>query len=98
MKHSEDIPGEVDRAFDQDWPEPSPRPELLEAIDRYAKLKIRTGSFLQAVLENNLREAFARADEGNRAAMFEIVKYCHNNIPADCWGSEAKVAAWLEGR
>lgn len=66
-----------------------------QAIERYAQQKIETGGFLRAVLENNLQEAFARADEENRELMFEIVKYCYNKIPAECWGSPEKVQCWL---
>lgn len=74
------------------------RPEIKECLDRYVKLKIRPGHFVMAVLENNLKEAFNRADDHNRLYLSEIVRYCHNTLPANCWGSEAKVAAWLEGR
>jgi hypothetical protein len=56
------------------------------------------GSFLQAVLENNLREAFGRADLTNRAALFDIVSWLYNDAPADCWGSPEKVMAWSKAR
>jgi hypothetical protein len=65
-------------------------------IDRYVAERVPTGSFIRAVLENNLREAFGRADDDNRADLFEIVCYCYNDIPAGCWGSPERVRRWLE--
>lgn len=65
-------------------------------IANYVIHKIQTGGFLFAVLSNDLSESFARADMGNRAAMFEIVSFIYNSIPSKCWGSKEKVQAWLE--
>lgn len=64
-------------------------------IDNYVTRHIDPGDFLQAVLANDLREAFGRADEENRYAMFDIVAYCWNNIPSNCWGSWPIVRAHL---
>lgn len=67
----------------------------LDALKRYVEHKIPTGGFLQAVLENNLTEAFAQADSENREALWEIVKYVYNELPFTCWGSPQKVKEWL---
>jgi len=68
-------------------------------LDLYVNNRIPTGSFLQACLENNLAEAFGRADEFNRENLFEIVQYIYNDMPSCCWGSREIVKAWLaEGR
>ena len=64
-------------------------------IDRYVNYHIPTGDFLYAVLTNNLKESFARADDENIKNMFDIVKYCYNEIPSECWGSPEKVKNWL---
>ena len=69
---------------------------ILQAINRYALLHERKGHFLMAVFSNDLREALARADGENRQVLLQIVGYCHNEIPGCCWGSPAKVKAWLE--
>lgn len=70
-------------------------PEITrESIDAWAESARPTGGFLRAVLSNDLREAFARADFENRAAMFDIVSYCWNEIPALCWGAPANVEGW----
>lgn len=54
------------------------------------------GSFLVAVLSNNLLEAFKRADVFNREAMFQHVAFLCDNAPADAWGSPENVAAWVQ--
>lgn len=54
------------------------------------------GSFLTAVLCNDLREACGRADDTNRHLLFEYVSWLYNNAPADCWGSEENFNIWYE--
>lgn len=71
-------------------------PGLVEALKRYVENRCPTGDFLEAVLSNDLREAFGRADEHNRETMFEIVCYCWNELPAVCWGSRERVKDWLK--
>ena len=71
---------------------------IKDSLDRYIIHRIPTGGFLRAVLENNLKESFARADDENLKCMFEIVNYCYNEIPSICWGSPEKVKAWLNGK
>lgn len=66
-----------------------------KAIDAYVEHRRPVGHFLTAVLSNDLCRSFGAADEDNRAALFDIVRYCWNEIPAPCWGSPKKVAAWL---
>ena len=70
-------------------------PQIIDGIRRYVDERIPPGGFLTAVLENDLKEAFGRADDGNIAAMFGIVAYCYNEIPGVCWGSPERVKAWL---
>lgn len=74
------------------------RPDTKAAIDRYVDGRIPTGSFLRAVLENNLMEAMGRADIGNRHSLFEICEYIYNNIPLICHGSPERVKNWLKGK
>ena len=72
------------------------RRDTLEGINRFAQHGIPTGGFLEAVLSNNLVKAVSRADASNLFNLPDIVKYCYNEIPADCWGSEEKYVKWLE--
>lgn len=69
-------------------------PGVKATIDRWVEVACPTGSFVEAVLENNLKEAFGRADHENIAAMPHIVAYCYNRIPQACWGSRENVSEW----
>ena len=68
------------------------------SIDRYVKDRVPTGSFLHAVLTNNLFRAVARADNENLSHLPEIVTFVYNEIPSACWGSPEKVKEWLANR
>lgn len=72
------------------------RQDIKDAIDRYANTGCPLGGFLTAVMENNLMEAFCRADEDNTRDMREIVAYVYNEIPGPCHGSPEIVAEWIE--
>ena len=54
-----------------------------------------TGSFLRAVLGNDLKESFSRADIDNKDRLFEIVSWLSSNAPDRCWGSYEKVDEWI---
>ena len=71
------------------------RGELLGAFARFVEYGILPGSFLTSVLENNLRESFAHADELNKANLFWVVSFCYNVLPRDCWGSPENVNYWV---
>lgn len=71
------------------------KPEMIEGLLRYRDHHIQTGSFLQAVLENNLKEAVGRADSENQWALCSIVSWCYNNLPSGSWGNPERVRDWL---
>lgn len=52
------------------------------------------GGFLQAVLANNLKEAYATADEGNTRNLYGIVSWLYNNAPRGCWGYPECLTQW----
>jgi hypothetical protein len=62
----------------------------------YIEQGILPGSFLRAVISNDLKESFAQADDINRLRMFEIVSWFYNEAPAPCWGSPEIMKAWQE--
>lgn len=70
----------------------------LDALNRYVQDGIPPGSFLQAVLCNNLMHAFNNADSENKATLGNIVAYVWNELPYNCWGSGATVEAWCMAR
>lgn len=66
----------------------------VESLSEYSKTGRSVGGFLSACLENNLSEAFGRADESSLDALHDIVRYIYNHVPMDAWGSKEKVQAW----
>ena len=67
-----------------------------EAIDLYVTDGILPGGFLTSVITNDLKGAFSRADDNNRAALESIVRYIMWEVPSDCQGAVDKVLAWTE--
>lgn len=53
------------------------------------------GSFLTALLSNDLKETFARADDVNSAAIQSYICFLYNCAPSGSWGSPARVKDWL---
>jgi hypothetical protein len=70
---------------------------LIPGLRRYIEDHIETGSFLRAVLSNDLREACARY-VGTDWVMSDLVNYIELNAPEACWGSPEKVMHWLSLR
>lgn len=64
-------------------------PDLVQqAFLAYINDGVPPGDFVRACLENNLVEAFKRADDTNREALPHIVAWLYNEMPASAWGSE----------
>jgi hypothetical protein len=71
-------------------------PETLhDGLIEYFAARRPTGSFLEAVLMNDLTQAVSRADPMNRCCLAEIVLFLFNYAPSPAWGSPAAVEAWL---
>jgi hypothetical protein len=70
-------------------------PELRASLDRYANEGVPVGGFLQAVIANDLCDAYARADAFNVKLLPAIGSYVHHKMPADCWGSRKIYRTWL---
>lgn len=68
---------------------------MREPARAYVEEHQPVGGFLRAVLENDLVNAFGRADPDNRAAMADWATWLWNDIPQACWGDAKKVDAWL---
>lgn len=66
---------------------------------RYIENGIPPGSFLTAVLENNLVEAFGRADQINQERLRDYCLWLYNEAPAmpiRSWGSREIVRQWID--
>lgn len=71
-------------------------PAYMQAgMRRYIENGIPPGSFLTAVLSNDLMEAFRRADDVNRLAMLDYAMFLHNEAPCGCFGSPEHVKDWI---
>jgi len=69
---------------------------IKEAVNRYYNDGILPGSFLQAVLTNDLFGAVRHADPYSYAALREIISYVYNELPSKCHGSRKNVLAWSD--
>ena len=70
-------------------------PGLLEGLDRYFTDHLRTGGFLQAVLQNDLVDTIFRAHPDSLRALAEIVYLIRDTAPPGSWGSCLQVEAWI---
>lgn len=71
-------------------------PEIIGALNRYLEHGIIPGSFLTAVLENDLFEAMARADSVNQKRIFKICCYIYKHFPLGSYGSPEAVNRYLK--
>jgi hypothetical protein len=68
----------------------------LAGLADYVANRTPKGSFLTAVLSNDLKSAVWHADIKNTESLVDIVKFIYNNIPANSWGSDAAVQNWIK--
>ena len=69
---------------------------MQEGVKRWVEHGVMPGSFLRAVLENDLKGAVGNADSNNLAALRYWVEWFYDYAPAGCWGSALKVRAWQD--
>lgn len=67
---------------------------MREGVDLWISRGVKPGSFLRAVLENNLWKAIGKADVINARCLPQIISFFYNEAPSPCWGSPEKVKAW----
>lgn len=68
---------------------------LIEGLQRYVDGHVETGSFLRAVLENNLHDAARRASPESVVLLPLIMVWLDEHAPPASWGNAEKVRAWL---
>jgi hypothetical protein len=89
----------VDRSFqiDRESLANSGIPEYMHGgIIRFYENGIPPGGFLIAVIDNDLREACARADDTNRHRLFEYMAWFYNSAPSGTWGYQGAVNQYLK--
>jgi hypothetical protein len=69
---------------------------LIDGLVLYVVHGLVPGSFLLAVLDNDLMEAFSRADARSTVHMKNLVMFIYNDMPRGSWGSRAAVLEWHE--
>lgn len=69
---------------------------MVDGICDYIIFGVPPGGFLTALLSNDLKESFGRADDMNQRAMRQWVMFMYNEMPSQAQGSPEKVQAWLE--
>lgn len=69
-------------------------PSTLETLQAWIRSARPMGSFCEAVVSNDLKEAFARADDGNIKAMFHTVSWLYNRAPIGAWGNPRCLRDW----
>ncbi len=63
-------------------------------VERAEPHPLLLGSFLRAVLCNDLKAAAAYADDSNQRKLFEWAMFLYNDVPSLAWGDEQKLLAW----
>lgn len=72
-----------------------PAEHMINGLRLYVEQGIEPGSFMQALLGNDLRGAVARADAVNIARIPHWVVWMENNLPGGCWGSTENLHNWI---
>lgn len=83
-----------------DWEDGARRllpPHMIDSWLRYWNHRVPPGGFLRAILENNLVEAWQKADSINQGYFAEYVECLLMYVPGrpNGWGSAEAVEAWL---
>ena len=74
-------------------------PEYMkQGVENYVFCGVEGGSFLNAILTNNLIETFSYADQNNLTSINQWVRFLYNCVPSPCWGSVEKVNRWMQER
>lgn len=68
---------------------------LHDGLVGYFTQRRPVGSFLTAVLSNDLTQAVLRADCDTGRRLRQLVLFLHNHAPSPAFGSPAAVEAWL---
>lgn len=71
---------------------------MMEGLRDYMLYGHEPGSFLMAVLCNNLIDACGAADQENARNLPAYAAFIYNEAPTGCWGTRERVHAWMEQR
>lgn len=71
-------------------------PQTMSTIRDYIEHGYQPGSFLTAVICNDLKGTVNQADDNNIRNIPAFVIFLCNNAPAGCWGSAEKMKVWIQ--
>ena len=69
---------------------------MQDGMRLYIEHGIEPGSFLTAVLSNDLMKALGKADDVNLHALPAYGRFLYNDAPCCCYGSPSAVATWIK--
>ncbi len=69
---------------------------IMEEIRLYVEDGVKPGSFLSAIIQNDLSDACGRADDKNLHNLPAFVAYFWGETPACCWGSSEHMERWMK--
>jgi hypothetical protein len=72
-------------------------PLVAAALQRYLDHGFPPGSYLAAVLQNDLKAAVRNADDDSLQGLPALVCWLHNYAPPPCYGSVENYRAWADG-
>lgn len=68
---------------------------LKGGLQRYLNHRLKPGSFLEAIITNDLYRAYRTADGESFHGLREVIEYLYWDAPSKSWGSVEKFEAWL---
>lgn len=71
-------------------------PASAEGLVNYLFYGLHPGSFLTAVVENDLVHACGKADHANQKLLVTYAGILYNDFPMGAWGSKEKVGQWID--
>jgi hypothetical protein len=67
-----------------------------EGLRAYIEKGEPVGSFLSALLSNDLKRTYEKADDTNIGRVKNYLMFLYNEAPSECWGSPDKYAGWQQ--
>lgn len=71
-------------------------PHMWDAVTGYYLHRFQPGSFMTALLSNDLMGALGRADDVNAANIQRWCQFLYNYTPAGSYGTPERVRQWLK--
>ena len=68
---------------------------MFSGLELYVRRGVLPGSFLTALLRNDLHGSFRQADPTNSKLIREWVLFLQEHVQAMCWGSRERVREWV---